>query len=114
MNVSFQLQNELRQKQGWESRLDLLESKLPDDLIYGKKNIRIMIDYLYHKYKGLDNYHFHLEQKLDVNAVIIIAKKKVFPVPTDIGLKAVSIVCNITVYIFFCHDFHQLQTDSLD
>lgn len=74
----------------WEAKLDFFLSKLPDDLEYGKSNLRIITDYLYHRYKSLHHYNLNLNEKLNARASVIKAKKKVIPVPDNFGLDDVS------------------------
>lgn len=84
------MEKEFQQARSWEAKLDLLLSKFPDDLSYGKDNLKILTEYLYHRYKTLNQYHFHLNEKLNVKATILKAKKSYLSIPLKINLKEVS------------------------
>nr|UTI67601.1 fatty acid synthase [Kerria lacca] len=85
--ASNEMEKEFQQARSWEAKLDLLLSKFPDDLSYGKDNLKILTEYLYHRYKTLNQYHFHLNEKLNVKATILKAKKSYLSIPLKINLK---------------------------
>lgn len=69
----FQLQKELRQIQSWEQILDLLQSKIPENVVYGEPNSRIVMNYF-----------------LQLKPQFWKQKKLIFPAPIEMHLEKVS------------------------
>lgn len=67
-------------------------TKIPEHSSLKKSNLKIVANYLYNRYKLLHHYEFRLNEKLNVQASVIRAKKNVLPIPNDLGLQHVSIL----------------------
>lgn len=86
----LQFESEINRLDSWDTKLNYMISKLSQDFDE-IESVKFITNYLYQIYKSMIDYHFQLEEKLDVQVAVIRAKNMLIPMPADTGLNQVGV-----------------------